>query len=479
MLWGASKIYQRFAHPERARVGAFEIVLLVFLVLCGLSLSAGRRALERVSGEKLEDIVGFSSASFLGAPTHRFPGEARFDIGAATALTVVNPGGEVTVQGADVSSIEVSIEKRVRHESEAEASSIAEKVELDFEASGPGSRLSVVLPEGRVPVDCDLSVRLPRTLAVTVENRRGRVTALDLEGAVSIETAHDRIDAENLTGGLKATNQHGEIRVRNVRGAVELMTRGGSILAENVEGDLRAETTNGRIVAEDVAGTATLENRHAPVQASRIGGELKVTAQHAEVSVEGARSSVVVLNRHGSIFVRDVGGDLTIEAMNAPIQARDVAGNVTIENRDEKVTLVGVRGSARVTSPLSSVTVEEVEGPIEIESSHDDVRVAAFGSTLTVRSTHAPLSVATSRLAGSVTLKTTYGDIELHLPRGASLSFEGLSEDGDFHSSLPDLEIAEGRRGEQRLFQGALGSSTYKVQVETSYGDINLEPSES
>jgi DUF4097 and DUF4098 domain-containing protein YvlB len=479
VLWGVSKVYQRFAQPTRAGVGAFEIVLLVFVVLCGLSLSAARRALERVSGEKLEDLIGFSSASLLGAPAHVFPAEASFDVGAATALAVVNPGGAVRIQGGDGASIEVSLEKRVRHESEGEASAIAGKVELDFDASGPTARLSVVLPEGRTPVECDLAVRIPRALAIEVDNRRGRVTVLDIDGAVRIDTAHGEIEAENLAGGLKATTRHGEIRVRSVAGTVELVSRGGSIVAEKVEGDLRAETSHGRLVAEDVSGKATLENRHAPIQAARIGGELSVTAQNAEVSVENALSSVAVANRHGSIFIRGVRGDLTIDAMNAPIQARDVAGDVKIENRDEEVTLVGVRGAARVTSPLSSVTVEEVEGPVEIESSHDDVRVLSFGSTLTVRSTHAPLSIATNRLAGGVSLKTTYGDVELSLPRGASLSFEGLSQDGELHSSIPDLEIAEERRGAQRVFRGALGSSTHKIQVETSYGDIHLEPSES
>jgi DUF4097 and DUF4098 domain-containing protein YvlB len=204
-----------------------------------------------------------------------------------------------------------------------------------------------------------------------------------------------------------------------------------------------------------------------------------VTGQNAEISVESALSSVVVKNRHGTIFVRDVRGDLTVDAMNTPIQARDIGGNVKIENREEEVTLVGVRGTASVTSPLSSVTVEDVEGPLEIESSHEDVRVRSFGSALTVRSTHAALTVATSRLAGSVTLKTTYGDVELYLPRGASLSFEGQSEDGEIHSGFPDLQIAEERRGGQRLFRGALGSSTHRIQVETSYGDIHLEPAES
>jgi DUF4097 and DUF4098 domain-containing protein YvlB len=479
VLWGASKIYQRFAHPARARVGAFEIVLLIFVVLCGLSLSAARRALERVSGEKLEDLIGFSTASFLGAPAHVFPSEAQFEIGAASGLAIQNPGGQVRIQGGDGPSIEVSIEKRIRHESEEEASAIAEKVQLEFDSSGPTARLSVALPEGAIPIESDLTVRLPRSLPVSVENRRGRVTALDLQGPVQIETAHEGIEAENLDGGLEATTRHGDIRVRSISGTVQLVSRGGSVQAENVKGDLHAETSNGRIVAEDVTGKATLANRHAPIDATRIGGDLSVTAQNADVSVETALASVVVANRHGSIFVRDVRGNLTIDAMNSPIQARDVAGDVKIENRDDEVTLVGVRGRAKVVSPLSPVIVEDVEGPLEIENSHDDVRVLAFGSSLTVRSTHAPLKVATDRLEGSVTLKTTYGDVELKLPRGASLSFEGLSEDGELQSSFPDLEIAEEHRGAQSVFRGALGSAPHKIQVETSYGDIHLEPSES
>src|SRR5262245_62015525 len=95
VAWGVLKIYQRIVHPERASVGAFEIVLLVFLVLCGLSLSAARRVMERVSGEALEDIIGFPDAALLGAPSHRFPSEARFEIGGASELSIANPGGEV------------------------------------------------------------------------------------------------------------------------------------------------------------------------------------------------------------------------------------------------------------------------------------------------------------------------------------------------------------------------------------------------
>jgi len=170
---------------------------------------------------------------------------------------------------------------------------------------------------------------------------------------------------------------------------------------------------------------------------------------------------------------------LTVEATNAPIQARDILGDVNIDSRDEAVTLVGVRGSARVTSPLSRVTVEEIEGPLEIESSNEDVRVSTFGSSLSVRSTHAELRVSTARLSGNVSLQTTYGGVVLRVPRDASLRFEGRAKDGELHSNVPGLSIVEDGRGADRAWTGALGSSTHAVTVETSYGDIRLEPVES
>jgi len=476
VFWGGFKVFQRFARPSRTRVGALEIVLLVVVVVSGLSLNAARRVLEGVSGEEFEDIVGLGTVSLVGAPGHRFAGEERFALGEADAVVIASPGGNVKVQGGEGTAVEVRFTKRVHHLSESEASRIADGVKLDFDANGPVARLAVVLPEGKTPVECDLDIRLPKGTSVAIENRRGQVSAFDLSGPVQIETAHDGIEAGNLTGGLKATTRHGEIRVTGVSGTVELFNRGGGIVAEDIDGDLRAETSHGRILVEDVTGKAVLENRHAAVQASRIGGDVQVNAQHAEVAVETGAASVAVTNSHGSIFVRDVEGALTIEATNASIQARGIGGDVAIDNRDEAVTLVGVRGSARVRSPLSEVTVEDVDGPLEIESSHDAVAVAGFGSSLSVRSAHAELSVRTPRLAGNVSLKTTYGDVEIRIPSAASMQFDGRTQDGELHSSFPSLELREEKRGAERFWTGAIGASTHTVTVETSFGDILLEP---
>jgi DUF4097 and DUF4098 domain-containing protein YvlB len=478
VLWGGYKVYQRIVHPAQAGVGGLEILMLILFLVAGLSFTATRRLLERLSGEKLEDIVGFSGDSLVGVPVRRFAGEARFDLGGASEITVVSPGGEIRVQGSEGKELEVRFTKRVRHRSESEAAGIADAMELAFEASGPKARLAVVLPAGETPVECDMELRLPKSVSVAIENRRGPVLAFDMAGKVAIETAHDGIEAGNLKGGLEATTRHGQIRVWGVAGKVELANSGGAIVAEDVDGDLHASTSRGRILAEDVTGKATLENRYAPIQATRIGGELRVEAEHADVSIERALASVAVDNRHGTIFVRGVEGPLSIEAANTPIQARDISGNVTIDSQDEAVTLLGVRGSARVTSPLSEVTAEEIEGPLEIESSHDDVRVSEFGSTLTVRSTHAEVSARTGRLAGDVSVTTTYGDVELRIPGNASLRFEGRAKDGELESNLPGLEIREERREAGRAWTGSLGSSTHAVTIDTTYGNIRLEGEE-
>jgi hypothetical protein len=122
------------------------------------------------------------------------------------------------------------------------------------------------------------------------------------------------------------------------------------------------------------------------------------------------------------------------------------------------------------------VTAEDIAGPLEIESSHDAVTVAEFGSSLSIRSTHAELSVRTPRLAGNVSLQTTYGDVELRFPSGASMNFEARIEDGEMKSSFPGLELHQGTRGPSRVWTGALAPSTHAVTVETRYGDIVLEP---
>jgi hypothetical protein len=78
-----------------------------------------------------------------------------------------------------------------------------------------------------------------------------------------------------------------------------------------------------------------------------------------------------------------------------------------------------------------------------------------------------------------VNLHTTYGDVELPRSSGRVPEIRRAAEDGELHSNVPGLEILEDRSRSRRAWTGTLGLSTHAVSVETSYGDIHLEPVES
>lgn len=475
VVWGVFKIVERFVAPERAQVSAFEIFLFVLIVGLGLSLRAARNLVDEVKNEvSLDEIFGVAGMELLGGPAHRFDEERTFDIGAATSLLVENSGGRVRATGWDEPTVRAVVTKRVRHAEEAEAARIAESVDVELSSRDGTARIRVVIPEESSFIETDLDLQVPRALPLTVRNRRGRVEAFGVEAMADLETSEGDVLCSNVKGGLKARTRHGDVDVDHVSGNVEIVNRDGAVTVRSVEGDLRAATSHDRLVAEDVTGSVALENRHAGVRTARIGGDVELRAENADVTVESAGGSVSLEASHRTVFVRGVGGRLTVTARNATIQAREIAGDAVLDDPNGEISVIGVEGSLRIGGRQSAVTVAEIGGPTEIESSQNDVRVSDFRSSLVVRSNHAAVRADASRLAGDVTLETTYGEVELHLPEGAPLRLEAQTRDGELRGGLEGLELRETDEDSSRRWEGTRGSGGPGVKVETTYADVIL-----
>jgi DUF4097 and DUF4098 domain-containing protein YvlB len=479
--WGIFKIYERFRTPERARVGAGEVVLLLLLVATGLTLRAARRVMVDVSTEvPFDELLELAELEELAGPAHRFTEESSFDLGSANSLIVENAEGSVTVigrPGEGDARIEAVLVKRVRGVSESGAEGRAEDVTLDFQTGGERPRLSVSVGRDRARIGTDLKLTIPERCSLTVRNRRGPVVLSGIAGGVEIETSQGEIEAENVEGGLRARTSHAPIRARGASGRVELRNRHGEIDARAIEGDLTAETANASVVAEDVQGAVVLENRNASLRAARIGGDLEIRGGNTEVAVEDAKASVTIQTTGEPVFVRSVAGDLNINSRGAVIQAREIGGDVDIASEHEPVTIARVAGSVKVRSRPSEVTADDVQGPIEIDGPEDRVRISNFGGSLSVQSSHAELRAGTERLSGAVTLETTYGDIELDLPSDASARILARTRDGEMRSEVSGLDLEEAPDGSGRRWEGSLGSGSHQVTLVTSHGDIRLRGS--
>jgi DUF4097 and DUF4098 domain-containing protein YvlB len=476
ILWGAYKVYQRMAHPESARVGAGEILLLLFVVFAGLTVHFSRRLVTGIPVDvSIEDVIESIGSDISFGPAHSYSEEHRFELLPGTGLLVENRRGAVTVNGWDEEDLKVTVTKRIYRHSEERAAQEAEKIRPRFDTPSDGLvRFELETPSEGARVETDLELWVPRQTALTVSNRRGPLRVSGLNAPVDLATSQDSIEARDITGRLSVDGRRGPVRLERIVGDVEARNRYGALTVKEVEGNVIGETSNGSLSVEEISGTARLANRHARIRASRINGDVTVEASHTEVTAEDLGSTATIETSYRPIFVKDVKGRLSIEAKSSEIEVRDVMGNLDVDNANRSVTAVGIGGGVSLTAKKGEVRLEEITGPIQLDSSYHPVRIRNFQSSLRVSSEHAPFYVSTSTLGGEIRLTTSYGDVRLTLPPKSSFLLEAKVTGGEVLSDFRQNGWEETTRNEALELRGSVGVGGSPIIIETSYGDIRI-----
>jgi DUF4097 and DUF4098 domain-containing protein YvlB len=477
ILWGIYKVYQRIVHPESARVGAGEILLMFFIIFTGLSVHFTRRLVTGLPvNVSIDDIIEIIGSDISFEPAYSYSDEYRFDLPGEMGLLVENQRGAVTVVGWDEQELKLKVTKRIYRHSEEKAAEVAEDIQPRFDVPPDGpARLVLETPSSDgVIVETDLELWVPRETALTVSNRRGRLRVSGIRAPVGLATSQDSIEVRDITGRLSVDGRRGTVRIEAITGDVEARNRYGAMTIKEVDGNLIGETSNGSLYVERITGTARLTNRHSRIRASHIGGDLTVEASHTEVTVKDLGATATIETSYRPIFVKGVEGRLAIEARSSEIEVRDINGNLDVNNTNRSVTAVGVGGGVTLTARKGEIRLDEVTGPIEIENSYHPVRVQNFQSSLHVRSEHAPLHVLTRSLGGEIKLTTTYGDVRLTLPPESSFSLESRVKGGNIQSDFRQSGWEESRREDTLELRGAAGGGGLPIVIETSYGDIRI-----
>jgi DUF4097 and DUF4098 domain-containing protein YvlB len=153
---------------------------------------------------------------------------------------------------------------------------------------------------------------------------------------------------------------------------------------------------------------------------------------------------------------------------------RGVSQSVTVGNANRPVSVFDVAGNVAITAEKSSVEVHAIEGAITIASTDDDIRVSDFGSSLDIRASDANVDVTATRIADTVRVETSRGDVSFSLPSTASVNLIASTRDGELRSDFQNLTSTRSDDTRQRRWEGMLGSGSYPLTIVTSYGDIVL-----
>lgn len=220
------------------------------------------------------------------------------------ALNIDCGAGYLKVQGVDgLAQIEVTAVVDVRGIADSELAAFKKKYikltlnKVDGRAeliAGIDSDLSLDKLFGGDPeVRIDLDIRLPRRLALEIDDGSGDV------------------DVRDCDGGVKLDDGSGDIRLTHIQGRVEIEDGSGEIILAKINGLLRIEDGSGDIELNDA------------------GNDVEIDDGSGQIHLKGVLGSVTIDDGSGDIVIDGVEKDVTIdEAGSGSVETRNVKGKV-------------------------------------------------------------------------------------------------------------------------------------------------------
>jgi hypothetical protein len=181
----------------------------------------------------------------------------KYQVASGGRFEVVNVNGQVQVEQATGSDVEVRAERIAKASTDQAAKELLGKVEMAETKTADGVKLETKTPKnwGRGGVEVKYFIKVPAGVKVAAQTTNGGIRLVNISNQVVATTVNGGVNGDGLTGAVEATTTNGGIDLS--LGAV-------------AEGGVRAETVNGGVVV------SVPRDAKADVRASVVNGGLSV-----------------------------------------------------------------------------------------------------------------------------------------------------------------------------------------------------------
>ena len=202
----------------------------------------------------------------------------------------------------------------------------------------------------------------------------------------------------------------------------DLHTEGGDVVAAEIMGNLTAKTSGGKLAFSHLEGT---------LSANTSGGSIDVADCLGPIKIETSGGDIVVADGTGTLDARTSGGRIEVRNFTGDTEVRTSGGNLSLQSITGKVIGKTSGGSIQASIP-------------------DDI-------------------------GGDVKLQTSAGNIDVSLSATAPVDIDARANVGKISSHLP-FETVD---GDSEHLRGKLNGGGKSVKLETSAGNITIQPSSS
>jgi len=384
-------------NPAPGRVlGAGVVLLLMFMAAVGISLRFSDAGLEWKN-----HLIGPGWAGLAEAVGDEHDSDSSIDrdVAPGGTLLIRSPHGDVTVTGSsDDGQIHITTHKHVWAWQDSDAQT--RERELEPVLSGSDLHLTITIASVNSG-QADVSIEVPRTMAVTVEANRGAVNVTDLQSPVEITANHGNVDLGDLAGSVALHMNHDD----------------SSLSAHDIAGSLRLEGHAGDITLTDVGGPVALQGDFfGTTHAERLRSDFHFTTSRTQFEVQRIDGTLEISSgSSGDLEGHEILGPVVLKTRNRNITLERVQGSVSITNRngDVNITQAPPLASVQVDNSHGSVNVGVAEGAgfsLSATTRHGDLE-NDFDLPLTTAGDQKTLTGAVSGGGPAITLTTTDGDV--------------------------------------------------------------------
>jgi DUF4097 and DUF4098 domain-containing protein YvlB len=391
-------------------------------------------------------------------------------------VTVENAFGAVKVGAGAPGEVRVRLSKRVYRPTREEAEAFARRIELVFEETGGGLRLTtnrdaLSRQEPHVGFETSLEVSLPPQTRVVLKNEHGPVEVKDV-AAAKVDSSFDTLVLERVAGPAEVNHRHGDVEVVEVGGTLDLVARHGNVAVRGVAGATSIDAQHGDVTIEGSAA-ARVKLAHGDLEAKTVGGDLDVEAEHAKVRALNVTGAVRIATSFEELEVQGVGGDATLRVEHGHATAREVKGGVTVEARFDGVKLETIGGPAEVKVEHGGLEARDLAKGLKVVSEGDDVRLTAVRGPVEVRTQRGEVRLAPDApITEPVTIETTHGAIRLEVPPGSRFELDASARHADLVVDLPGAP--EVSRGTPNTLRATFGGGGSRVSLRSENGEITV-----
>ncbi len=188
------------------------------------------------------------------------------------------------------------------------------------------------------------------------------------------------------------------------------------------------------------------------------GSELRAEAGVAAVHVAGTLGPCHVKTGTGDVHLDDT-GPLDLTTASGAVTVGTVTGDASVTTASGTLRVGRVDGAAVVKNSNGESRIGEVTGDLRVQAANGSVLIDRAGADVTAATANGDVRVG-EVTAGSVSLRTAMGELEVGIPAGTAAHLDVHTQFGNVINRL------DGAAGP------APGERTVAVRARTSYGDI-------